>query len=204
MDDDLKTLTKWAERIDQLFVRGPGPYGIGAAEQLPFDQGNAWAFLPDSHIEDALIRLESQFPTATRQIGERFERAKSLCNKYEDRGCRDLDRAPLFDALFELVDRIHGVVAATGESLTGRPAEHQATEPRSDDPEQMVSPETIAKRYGLDNRQKDRLRHKLTAWRSPANSTEWTEVQDRKPRQPAFLYRLGSIQHLIDAEKSAE
>jgi hypothetical protein len=73
----------------------------------------------------------------------------------------------------------------------------------ADDSEDMVSTEIIAKRYGLDGRQKDCLRHKLKAWRAPDNSTEWTEVQDRKPRQPAFLYRLGSIRHLIDVAKSS-
>ena len=74
----------------------------------------------------------------------------------------------------------------------------------TDDPEQQVTLENVVKRFGLNNLQKDRLRHKLTAWRGPANSTEWTEVQDRKPRQPRYIYRLGSIQYLIDAVKSAE
>jgi len=73
-----------------------------------------------------------------------------------------------------------------------------------EDPDQMVSPESIAKWEGLDNRQKYRLRKKLKAWRGPTNTTEWTEVQDRKPRQAAYLYRLGSIRHLIDAVKPVE
>ena len=68
-----------------------------------------------------------------------------------------------------------------------------------EDPEQMVSPENIAKRYGLTLRQKDRLRKRLEAWRKPSNCTEWFEVVDRKPRQPQFLYRLGAIIPMIEA-----
>jgi hypothetical protein len=71
-----------------------------------------------------------------------------------------------------------------------------------DNPEQMVSPSIIAERFGLTPKQKDRLRHKLTVWRSPANCREWTEVPDRAPRQAQYLYRLGSIRHLIDAAKA--
>jgi hypothetical protein len=77
------------------------------------------------------------------------------------------------------------------------PSEPQAAKP--DDPEQMVSPTTIAARFGLTPKQKERLRHQLGKWRTPANCREWTEVPDRRPRQPQYLYRLGSVQHIIDA-----
>jgi hypothetical protein len=77
------------------------------------------------------------------------------------------------------------------------------TKHTADDPEEMVSPATVAKRFGLTDKQIDRLRKSLAAWRSPANYREWTEIPDRKPRQSPYLYRLGSIQHLIDSAKSA-
>jgi hypothetical protein len=67
---------------------------------------------------------------------------------------------------------------------------------------QLVSPADVAKKFGLTQKQKERLRKKLTTWRSPANCREWTEVQDRGPKQPKYLYRLGSVQHLIDAAKA--
>ena len=71
-----------------------------------------------------------------------------------------------------------------------------------DDPEQMVSPTNIATRFGLTEKQKDRLRHRLIKWRGPHNCRQWTEVPDRGPKQPQYLYRLGSIRHLIDAVKA--
>ncbi len=70
------------------------------------------------------------------------------------------------------------------------------------EPEQMVSLTIIVSRFELTPHQKDRLRKQLAKWRCPANCTEWAEIQDRKPRQDKFLYRLGSVQHLIDAAKS--
>jgi hypothetical protein len=74
---------------------------------------------------------------------------------------------------------------------------------RANDPDEMVSPATIAKRFGLTRKQMDRLRKTLANWRSPTNCQEWTEFPDRKPRQSPYLYRLGSIQHLIDSAQSA-
>jgi hypothetical protein len=76
--------------------------------------------------------------------------------------------------------------------------------PPYNDPEEPVTPSTIAKRFGLTPKQADRLRKSLAKWRSPANCTEWTEAQDRKPRKSPYIYRLGSIQHLIDSAKSAD
>ena len=89
----------------------------------------------------------------------------------------------------------------TGGTGGGTPGNAPAVE--DDDLEQMVSPENIAKRYGFTSKQKDRLRKKLMAWRQPGNSGEWIDVPDRKPRQPQYLYRLGSIRHLIDEVKAS-
>ena len=69
------------------------------------------------------------------------------------------------------------------------------------DPEQMVSSATAAKQFGLTPHQKERLRKRLKAWRCPGNCREWTEVPDAGPRQPKYLYRLGSVRRLIDAVK---
>lgn len=106
---------------------------------------------------------------------------------------------------------IHGEAAAAIHSLAAEAVVFHESLQRShlpagpkdkgDDPDQMVSPENIAKRYGFTSKDKDRLRKRLEAWRKPENCTEWTEVQDRKPRQPRYLYRLGSVQHLVNEVK---
>ena len=71
-----------------------------------------------------------------------------------------------------------------------------------DNPDEMVTVQTVAKRFELTEREKDRLRHRLNNWRRPSNCTEWTEPPDRRPRQCKYIYRLGSIRHLIDAVKA--
>ena len=75
--------------------------------------------------------------------------------------------------------------------------------PPSDNLDEMVSPDSFGQRFGLDERQRERLRSRLREWRKPANSREWTELPDRRPHQSKYLYRLGAIRHLIEAVKTA-
>ncbi len=96
--------------------------------------------------------------------------------------------------------RIIDVGSAANENIRGNDAPPQFNS--ENDPNEMVSVATIAKRHSLDKKSMDRLRHALATWRKPSNVGEWIEVQDRKPRQAGYLYRLGSIQHLINAEIS--
>ena len=106
----------------------------------------------------------------------------------------------LNDARNRLGELIRGLAGSTADG-----AEAAASSPKTEtsDPDEMVSPSTVARRFELDEKARGRLRKSLAAWRSRANYREWIEVVDRKSRQSPYLYRLGSIQHLIDAVKSA-
>ena len=51
----------------------------------------------------------------------------------------------------------------------------------------MFTVASIARRFGLNDLQKDRLRKRLENWCGPSNLKEWTEVRDRNPRQPRIF-----------------
>jgi hypothetical protein len=61
----------------------------------------------------------------------------------------------------------------------------------------MLSPADLAKRFSVDlpalKKRLERLRQK--------DLKCFTEVADRGPKDPQFLYRVGSVQHVIDAMK---
>lgn len=59
--------------------------------------------------------------------------------------------------------------------------------------EARLSPAELAERFAVP---KDALRQRLDEWRKKHHEG-WYEVTDRKPREAQYLYRVGSVRHII-------
>ena len=62
------------------------------------------------------------------------------------------------------------------------------------DDEARLSPAELADRYAVP---KDALRQRLDEWRKKHHEG-WYEVTDRKPREAQYIYRVGSVRHIIE------
>lgn len=60
--------------------------------------------------------------------------------------------------------------------------------------EARLSPAELAERFGVP---KDALRQRLDEWRKKHHEG-WYEVTDRKPREAQYIYRVGSVRHIIE------
>jgi hypothetical protein len=66
-----------------------------------------------------------------------------------------------------------------------------------DDPQASMCPSDIACKYGVPQ---EVLRKRLERWRhqnAGGGGKDWFEVQDRGPRQPQFMYRVGAVAEII-------
>jgi hypothetical protein len=74
----------------------------------------------------------------------------------------------------------------------------------NDDPVALLSPRVLADRLGIpanDKRQRDNLRKRLEVWRKRNFDGGWIEIENRKPRDPQFLYPVGKAWPLIEDMK---
>jgi len=83
--------------------------------------------------------------------------------------------------------------------------EPEATPPHGDagcTPPLLLSAADLAERFGVTRAQANA---RLQRWRrSRPGSDGWIETQDRKPREPQFLYRLLAVEHLFDSRVSSD
>lgn len=94
----------------------------------------------------------------------------------------DLEEAPAGDAS----DRDREVVKASGTSLPG------LSEANDD---AHMSPAKLAEVFEISA---DPLRSRLRRWRAH-NHKGWIENPDRAPREPKYVYRVGSVRHILRA-----
>lgn len=76
-----------------------------------------------------------------------------------------------------------------------------------DDPKTPFSPKALADRLGIpsdDEKQRDNLRKRLEEWRKRNFDGGWIEVENRKPRDPQFLYPIGKAWPLIEDMKRVD
>jgi len=101
------------------------------------------------------------------------------------------------------------VAGLVQESQWGGPGAEEQTEtssgsdqePKAPPDEQVATLPQLAKRYSLDDKQKDRLRKRLASWRKSNFDGGWIEVRDPKRNEPRYLYPVAKIQGIIDKVK---
>ena len=73
----------------------------------------------------------------------------------------------------------------------------QADEELDDEP---ITPAKLADRLGIpadDDKAREALRKRLESWRNNNRTGGWIEVADPKPRQPRYLYPLGTVWPIV-------
>jgi len=103
----------------------------------------------------------------------------------------------------DLVVEIRGVLAPRGDGDTETtPQSAGSQQPRDDllarlDPDAFLCATDLAKRTG---KAPDALRKRLDRWRKQhPEDTGWIENQDRRANQPAYLYSVGAVRHVVEA-----
>lgn len=119
---------------------------------------------------------ERPFPAS----GERGDAAMSLRNNSES----------FANFLRALRTRI------TGEPLVSRSVDPGITSAFDSLADGFFTSKSLAERYGIDP---ERLRKRLDRWRkSNLDVAGWREVEDRRPREPKYLYRESAVKPILD------
>lgn len=69
------------------------------------------------------------------------------------------------------------------------------------DPSELVAMPELAKRGGLGDKQKERLRNRLKTWRQANLDGGWIENTEAKPREPKYLFPIGKVWPIVEAVK---
>jgi hypothetical protein len=104
------------------------------------------------------------------------------------------------DDLIHDAETLAGLIDPPGSG--SERAETETPKPAIDD-DARLGPGKLAELFGVGS---GALQKRLERWRAdnPNESGKgWIEVPDRKPREPQYLYRVGSVRPIIDAMKAS-
>jgi hypothetical protein len=91
--------------------------------------------------------------------------------------------------------------AALREALADLPEDAPMDRSRSYSDDALLPPATLAEHFGLT---REAARKRLDRWRLNNDLEKdqgWAEQSNRKPRQPQYLYRLGSVRGILSASE---
>ncbi len=179
-----------------LIVPEPGqPYPVAAIETSQTDRGLAPKPHAVMHTDFHVVTGEvaSVCPQAAPKIAIRI--VERLAQAVRDQGNIRSDKT------IHWCGWEHGLEHTCGCDLDGSPTEElvspRAVSPMPDpvDDESMLPPARLAEQFGVAA---EALRKRLDRWRSQ-NGEGWVENTERGPREPKYLFRVGSVRPLIDA-----
>lgn len=196
IESTLGDLARELTYFEELFESGPHEWHELA------DRGMSWAALAGTFAEELELaghasvaatfrRYAAELPPlASRDIGERPARPDYLVKLS--------DLADWAQRAREYLDKLAALAVVRGGGGTPETRRDVPREPAITD-ESYLSPARLAESFGTPA---DALRKRLDRWRL-MNDKGWKEVSNPGPREPRYLYRVGSIRPIIQELKAS-
>jgi hypothetical protein len=196
-------LTEAAERIDEALARMDGAEVIRADELARFlglDLNQTTAVL-DGLAEASVLRAEEMVECPEPDCGMpvlRSDYDEALEEDGEYR-CTSCDRPWVDEKVRPVITYRRGekwrgvLIPEAGSRITPYPQASTVSYPILDE-KAWYTPDRLAEIYGVG---KDALRKRLDRYREK-NFNGWKENEDRRPREPEYLYQLQAIKNIIE------